>query len=261
MSPFAIPLAAIALVWIVLIVLNERWNLFATDRWLFPGAKWVAYGWLGVLLLGLGTLIVGSALRPPTAGELKHVPFYSLFTLHAILIVFLLGWWILTGCPSLTRFLNIRREQPGTAILSGFAVGFGGWMFTIMMAIIIGSILQAFGAMPKNVQTPMISWMAALPGWKRGMIVLSAATVEEAFFRGWLQKRVGLIASTIIFALAHSGFGQPILLLGVGVISLVIGFTFYRTKNLIPGVIAHGVFDAIQLFVTLPMALKMGMAG
>jgi len=102
----------------------------------------------------------------------------------------------------------------------------------------------------------MIGWMAALPLWKKAAIVFSAMTVEEAFFRGWLQKRVGLIASTVLFALAHSGLGQPLLLIGVSLISLVIGYTFYRTKNLIPGVIAHGVFDAIQLFVIIPIAFK-----
>jgi membrane protease YdiL (CAAX protease family) len=82
-------------------------------------------------------------------------------------------------------------------------------------------------------------------------------TVEEAFFRSFLQKRIGLIASTILFALAHFTYGNPLLLIGVTVISLVIGITFHRTKNVLPGVIAHGVFDAIQLFVIVPFAVKM----
>jgi membrane protease YdiL (CAAX protease family) len=97
-----------------------------------------------------------------------------------------------------------------------------------------------------------------MPLWKRGIVVLSAMTVEEAFFRGWLQKRFGLIVSTILFALAHVGLGQPFLLIGVSVISLVIGTVFYRTKNLIPGVIAHGIFDAVQLFVVIPIVYSIG---
>ena len=92
--------------------------------------------------------------------------------------------------------------------------------------------------------------------WKKALLVLSAMTVEEAFFRAWLQKRLGLIASTTLFAMAHFTLGQPILLIGVTVISLVIGLTFYRTKNILPGVIAHGVFDAVQLFVIIPIAFK-----
>ena len=139
-----------------------------------------------------------------------------------------------------------------------FAVGDGGWIFTISIAIIICLLLVAAGLMPKNpTPSPMIGGMAALPIWKKCVIVLSAMTIEEAFFRGWLQKRIGVIASTVLFALAHSGLGQPLLLIGVSVISLVIGFTFYRTKNLIPGIIAHGIFDAVQLFATIPVVFKM----
>ena len=134
----------------------------------------------------------------------------------------------------------------------------GGWIFTISIAVIIGLLLVASGVMPKNpTPSPMIGWMAALPLWKKCVIVLSAMTIEEAFFRGWLQKRVGLIASTILFAVAHSGFGQPLLLIGVALISLVIGITFYRTKNLLPGIIAHGVFDGIQLFVVIPILFRL----
>jgi len=98
--------------------------------------------------------------------------------------------------------------------------------------------------------------MAAMPWWKKALLVLSAMTVEEAFFRAWLQKRIGLIASTTLFALAHFTLGQPLLLIGVALISLVIGFTFYRTKNVLPGVVAHGVFDAVQLFVIIPIAFQ-----
>ena len=63
-------------------------------------------------------------------------------------------------------------------------------------------------------------------------------------------------ASTILFALAHAGYAQPMLLIGVTVISLIIGTAFYRTKSLVPGVIAHGVFDAVQLFVIIPVAFR-----
>ena len=49
--------------------------------------------------------------------------------------------------------------------------------------------------------------------------------------------------------------------IGRDLISLVIGFTFYRTKNLIPGIIAHGIFDAVQLFVIIPVVFKMSGMG
>ena len=262
MHHYIFPLIFIALVYVVMIVMNERYRLFSADHFSSPAMKLLAYLWLGILMFGLAILITGSSLKTPTAQELARVPFYSLFGLHAILFIFLLGWWLLTRRPSIGEFLNIPRRGNGEAVLTGFAVGVGGWIFTLSIALMIGLLLTASGLMPKNVQpSPMVAWMAALPLWKKIVIVLSAMTIEEAFFRGWLQKRIGVIASTALFALAHSGLGQPFLLIGVSLISLVIGFTFYRTKNLIPGIIAHGIFDAVQLFVIIPVVFKMSGMG
>jgi membrane protease YdiL (CAAX protease family) len=258
MSPLTLPLLFIAVVYGAMIYMNERYDLFSADHFSSPIIRLVAYLWLGALLFTLGFLIVGSSLHPPSANELAGIPFYSLFTLHAILIFFLLGWWLLARRPAVSAFLNIPRARLGEAVMTGFAVGVGGWLVTLGLAIIIGLILTAAGVIPKNLQpSPMIAWMAALPLWKKGLIVFSAMTVEEAFFRGWLQKRIGLIASTILFSLAHSGLGQPLLLIGVFIISLIIGFTFYRTKNLIPGMIAHGIFDSVQIFVLIPLVFKL----
>jgi len=258
MSHYLIPLAFIAVVYAAMIWMNERYGLFATDRFPSAGTKIAAYVWLGLLMFGLAILVVGSALHTPTAKELARIPFYSLFLLHGVLIVFLAGWWLLAGRPPLREFLNLRGGDTGEMVMTGFAVGVGGWIFTIIMAVLLAAILSATGMMPKPAQPPpMIAWMAALPLWKKIFVVVSAMTVEEAFFRGWLQKRVGLLASTALFALAHSGFGQPLLLIGVAVISLIIGFTFYRTKNLLPGIIAHGIFDGIQLFVVIPVLFRM----
>ncbi len=262
MHHYLLPLLFIVIVYAAMIIMNERYRLFSSDHFSSPLMRVLAYLWLGLLLFVLAVLITGSSLKTPTARDLTHVPFYSLFALHGILIIFLLGWWLLTGRPPLRQFLNIPREGTGNAVLTGFAVGVGGWIFTISIALIVGLLLTASGLMPKNAHpSPMIGWMAALPLWKKAVIVLSAMTVEEAFFRGWLQKRVGVIASTALFALAHSGLGQPFLLIGVGLISLVIGVTFYRTKNLIPGIIAHGIFDAVQLFVIIPVVFKMSGMG
>ena len=256
MNPYILPLLFVAVVYAVMVVLNERTDLLR-DRFASPALKIAAYLWLAIFMAFLCVLIVASAQAAPSARDLSRVPFYSLFTLHAILISFLLGWWLMAGRPPLLEFFNIQKENAGDAVLTGFAVGLGGWMLTLALALMIAVILQATGMLPKAPEpSAMIAWIAALPLWKKGLIVLSAMTVEELFFRGWLQKRVGLVASTVLFALAHSGLGQPFLLIGVAIISLIIGTTFYRTKNLIPAIIAHGVFDAVQLFLIIPIAFK-----
>ena len=260
--PYAISLTFVFVVWAAIVFLNERYNLLSCDRFPTPLAKYGAYALLGALLLLLAVLVTGSALHQPTKAELAQMSFYSLFLLHAILIVFLFGWWLLSGRPGIREFLNIRHERPAEVVAIGVSVGVGGWIITLTLAMIVALILRATGVMDEPPEPPaMISWLAALPWWKKALIVLSAMTVEEAFFRSFLQKRLGLIASTILFAVAHFTYGNPLLLIGVSIISLVIGITFYRTKNVIPGVLAHGVFDAVQIFVLIPLAFRLVGAG
>lgn len=255
---YAVSALFVTLVWLTIVFLNERHGLLSCDRFSHPALKWFAYFWLWAFMVALALLVTVSALTPMTSKQLASTPFYSLFFMHAVLIVFLIGWWLATGFPDLREFLNIRHERPAEVVAIGVSVGVGGWMFTLLMAMLVALLLQATGVMEKPPDPPaMIGWMAALAWWKKALIVLSAMTVEEFFFRSFLQKRIGLIASTILFALAHFTYGNPLLLIGVSVISLVIGVTFYRTKNVIPGIIAHGVFDAIQLFVIVPIAVKM----
>lgn len=262
MIPYAAAITFTFLIWIAIVVLNEKYNLLSCDHFPNVTAKVIAYLLLGFFLILLAVLVTGSALSPPTAKQLASAPFYSVFTLHALLLLFLAGWWLLTGRPNLREFLNIRHERPAEVVAIGISVGVGGWIGTILIALVVALILRAVGAITEPSEPPAaIGWMAALPIWKKGVIVLSAMTIEEAFFRSFLQKRIGLLASTILFALAHFTYGNPLLLIGVTIISLIIGFTFYRTKNVVPGVLAHGVFDAIQLFVIVPIAFKMIGAG
>ena len=262
MIPFAVAVAFVVIVWLAIVILNETTGLLSCDRFPTPLAKYIAYLLLGVLMLMLAVMITGSALAPPTLTQLTRAPFYSLFTLHFILLAFLIGWWLLTGRPNVREFLNVRHEKPLEVVGIGLSVGVAGWLITIIFALVISLILRATGVIEEPAEPPAaIVWMAALPIWKKAIIVFTAMTVEEMFFRSFLQKRIGLIASTILFALAHFSYGNPLLLIGVFVISTIIGLAFYRTKNVLPGMIAHGVFDAIQLFVLVPIAFKLMGAG
>lgn len=255
---YALSVGFVLIVWLAIVYLNERHQLLSCDRFPSAAAKYFAYAWLGAFFVLVAFLVTGSALTPVKPEQLAATPFYTLFAMHAILVVFLAGWWLITGRPDLREFLNIRHERPAEVVAIGFAVGVGGWVFTIVAAMVVAMLLQASGMLSGPAEPPaMIGWMANLPVWKKALIILSAMTVEEFFFRSFLQKRIGLVASTILFALAHFTYGNPLLLIGVTMISLVIAITFYRTRNVVPGIIAHGVFDAIQLFVIVPAAVKM----
>ena len=258
MAAYTIGISVALLASLAFVIANERYNLLSTDHFPNAVAKWLAYAWFAGFLCLLTFFVVASSQAEANAAQLASTPFWTMFGSHALLMIFLFGWWLLAGRPSITRFMNLQTDDLGQQVLIGVGVGVGGWLLTITIAVLVGVGLMGLGLGPDKMEpSPMIPWMASMAWWKKALIVLAAMTVEEFFFRAWLQKRVGLIISTIIFALAHAGYGQPLMLIGVTVVSLVIGITFWRTRRLIPCIIAHGVFDAIQLFIVIPSVLKL----
>ena len=82
-------------------------------------------------------------------------------------------------------------------------------------------------------------------------LVLSAVSgiAEEAFFRGAVQPRFGLVAASLLFGLAH--FAPRRDLLPWTVFSIAAGFLlgalFEATGNLVAPVVAHAGINAVNL--------------
>jgi membrane protease YdiL (CAAX protease family) len=140
----------------------------------------------------------------------------------------------------------------------GVLVGIGSWGAVLAVAIFVGLLLMALGAeeaLPKE-PPALIPWIAALPVGVRILISLSAGVVEETFFRGFLQPRIGIALSSALFILAHFSYGQPLMLVGIGTLSLIYAFLVRWRQNLWPAIAAHFLFDAVQLLFIIPFALK-----
>jgi membrane protease YdiL (CAAX protease family) len=137
----------------------------------------------------------------------------------------------------------------------GTAVGLAIWLGVILVLILLGGLVALLGgeeALPE--QPPaMVLWIGALPFPARAAIALSAGLVEEVFFRAFLQPRVGVFLSTALFALAHLGYGQPFLLIGVTLLSLLYAELMRRRGSIWAPVAAHAIFDLVQLLVVVPL--------
>jgi membrane protease YdiL (CAAX protease family) len=183
--------------------------------------------------------------------------FPSLFLGHFLLAVFLLTWWRLRRDVRLGAFLHLSPSHVWDKIRHGLSVGCGGWLVTVMVTTLAAGATAATGKISAPEEAPpIIVWLVALPLVYRLIIVVVAMTVEEAFFRGFLQPRFGLVMSSVMFALSHFSYGLPFMIVGVFTISLVIGRTFQRSGDLLPCIVAHGVFDAVQLLIVLPWAVR-----
>ena len=146
----------------------------------------------------------------------------------------------------------------------GVLVGVGSWFAVLLAAVVLALLLYAFGAEGAAPQKPpeLVVWIAGLPLAVRVLAALSAGVVEETFFRGFLQPRIGLWLSTAFFVLGHLAYGQPLLLVGIAILSLIYGQLVRFRQTIWPAIAAHALFDGVQLLVVIPATLKLlGKAG
>jgi membrane protease YdiL (CAAX protease family) len=223
--------------------------------------------------------------------DLSQLTTPRLFLLHGLLILTIISWFLLgfaglrpapppppppleelpdgelAPAPAAAPVPLFRRFQEQFGFVApdvpreigiGVLVGIGSWGAVLAVAILLGLVIMALGgedALPK--QPPaLIPWIVALPVGVRILISLSAGVVEEVFFRGFLQPRIGIFLSTALFILAHFSYGQPFMLVGIGTLSLIYAFLVRWRQNIWPAMAAHFLFDAVQLLFIIPTALK-----
>ncbi|MEO6324409.1 MAG: CPBP family intramembrane glutamic endopeptidase [Thermoanaerobaculia bacterium] len=237
------------------VMLADRKGAFSKDR--FPSSlrKRVA---LGVLVLVLAaTVLLPTASGGSSDVDPSGLSFLQVFAGQGLLVLFLLAWWLMAGRPPLLDFLALRTARPFSEAGAGICLGLIGWTLTLLVGIVIAVVLGLAGVKAPQSIPPLVRWIAALSWQKRALIVLCAMTVEEFHFRAFLQTRFGPIVASIFFLLAHGGYGEPLFLLGLTAITAVLSTAFRKTGATVASIFAHGTFDAIQLFVVLPWALKM----
>lgn len=72
--------------------------------------------------------------------------------------------------------------------------------------------------------------------------------VEEYFFRAFLVPRIGVIGSSVLFGIAHLGYGSNGEIIGAFILGIILALFYKYNKKIVPNVIAHMVYN---LFVLL----------
>lgn len=223
--------------------------------------------------------------------DLARLEGWQLFSLHGLFALTVLGWWasgFLAGAEAPRDLLPgfagagegaspappVRKapawrsfaEQLGFATPSlprelavGAAAGFAAWLAVLCGVVLFAVALATVSGEELLPQAPpaVIPWLASRPVLLRLAIAASAGLVEETFFRGFLQPRIGIALSTALFAMAHLSYDQPIMLVGVTLLSLLYGLLTRWRQNIWPAIVAHFLFDAIQLLVVIPAVLEL----
>ncbi len=196
--------------------------------------------------------------------DLGSLRTFDLFFLHLLFVVCLAAWYGL-GYSSFDRAsawmrqFGLRSPNPWKEVGIGIAAGIAGWVIvmTVMIAVALGLLtMGGEGSLPQS-PPKVVLWIAALPMLLRFAVSLSAGVVEEVFFRGFLQPRVGIAVSSLFFVLAHASYESPFMLVGVAILSLVFAGLVRWRQNILAAIVAHTVFDAVQLLVVIPSALDL----
>jgi membrane protease YdiL (CAAX protease family) len=232
-----------------------------------PSGIWrrAAVNGLLCLVLWLAVFAPLTSLGRTDAPPPQEGPLWGLFALHALFALFLVVW-VLLGYDAGQRAneLGLQTPRPGVEIGLGLAAGLGAWLAVIASLVVVGLTLVALGRddlLPAEPPT-VVPWIASLPVALRLGVSLSAGLFEELFFRGFLQTRSGVVVSTALFVLAHSSYQQPLMLVGISMLSLIFAALVWWRRNLLAAIVAHAVFDAVQLLIVVPRAVDlMGFLG
>jgi membrane protease YdiL (CAAX protease family) len=165
--------------------------------------------------------------------------------------------------PSVLSALRLRTREPVREVGIGLLTGIAAWALVLAAALALFALVRALGGealLPSGVP-PLILYVARQPWGLRLGLSVSAGVVEEGFFRGFLQPRLGLGLTTVLFVLAHAGYGQPLQLVAVGILSVIYGLLTRWRGNIWAAAAAHALFDAVQLLVIIPAALEFGPGG
>ncbi len=196
--------------------------------------------------------------------DLENLHPLQLFATHGFLVLGIVIWYLagfmgfqhLEGA-GFSRQLGLRTRTWLPEIGIGMAGGLVGWLVVVLVNLAAASFLMAIGAeslLPQDVPE-IVTYLAGLSLGLRMLVSLSAGVVEELFFRGLLQPRIGILASTAMFGLAHLSYDQPWMLIGVTLLSLIFALLVRWRQSLLAAMVAHTVFDALQLAIIIPAAL------
>lgn len=141
------------------------------------------------------------------------------------------------------------QVRPATIVHAAIGAG-----VTLVALVALGLALTGLSdaGIYEAEESELVPQLQALLTWP---VVISisvlAGVTEEVFFRGLLQPRIGLVASSVFFGLIHVGYGTALQVVAPFLLGLLFGYLFQRTKSLWTAIVAHVTFDFVELAALL----------
>lgn len=139
--------------------------------------------------------------------------------------------------------LNLDKMMYGLGI--GLVVG-------IILFVISGIAFFVLGEMGLSQENKIADKLSDLVGQNLLYIFIIAAFAaisEEIFFRGFLQKHIGLIPAAIIFGVIHMGYLTFTQVAGPFILGIVWGLLLKKTDNLAAPIASHFIINFLSFLV------------
>jgi membrane protease YdiL (CAAX protease family) len=151
---------------------------------------------------------------------------------------------------------GVRRTTPRWLL-----IGVGGGLLAFAATRVIGLVIGALGVRPEDVQTEFTdAGSGGIGSLVLSMLFLAVLTPlgEELTYRGVVASAllrygalVGVVGSALVFAVMH---GPNVIFFASLVVGLITGELRRRSGSVWPGVVTHGVNNALALLVALVVA-------
>lgn len=121
----------------------------------------------------------------------------------------------------------------------------------LVLLVILSIVLNALNLLDSK---KVADFVRAQPAETLFVAVALAPIAEELFFRGYLQKRVGVVLSSALFAALHYSYGSIAEIVAAFFISILIGLELRKRGDLNSCILAHGAYNALTIFLVLHYA-------
>lgn len=212
---------------------------------------------LTLCLCTLAPLWLASEL--PVFRAFALVPLFRLVNLGMpVFFELTLGWFPFVYAPLIPALLLVGRDQESVE-LTRFphpAYLFGGLPLAVGLSLVLAEI--EYSIIRPGALVPSLAWPNLL--FIGIVMVCILGFVEELLFRGILQQTLearigtipGLLLTSALFGLMHSGYGLPAEIVFAGVIGLILGVVYDWTKSILLVTVMHGLLN-VFLFAVIPI--------
>jgi len=200
--------------------------------------------WVGIFLLALMDIALLTAAYMGIGSQLAQSAALILVQLSYLLpLIVIFGY----------RRINPKSLGFGMFKWEMLALGCGLLIVSYLIIFIHNGILVLLGIDTQGQAILEVFKNLDSPIWLFLVGVIFAPIVEELFFRGFLFQGFrqkygwvkGILLSSVIFGAAHL---DPVAFIPTAILGVLLAYMYHRTNSVWPGVILHGLNNAMALF-------------